>query len=382
MRLGIDATNIGGGGGITHLKEVINAVTNNDNLYGITEIIVFSSHNVLNEIADNSILKKVSYKSLNQGLIERVKFQIFSYDKEINKYCDILFSLTGDYIGKFKPIIGMSQNMLLYERDIWSDIKSPKEIMRFWLNFQKQKRCFKNSSGIIFISEYAKQYINNALEINNKQQKVIYHGISPQFKGDVQVQKDISEYSFKNPFNFLYVSTIHVYKNQWNVVRAISNLRQKGFPISLTLVGGVIFKPAGDLLSSIIEELDPEKKFVENKGNVPYSKITEEYNNALGIIFASNCENMPNILIESMSSGKPIVCSNKAPMPEFLKTNGFYFDPKDVESLENSIIDFLMQPLKRESMAKKNIQEVKKYSWGKTASETLSFIQYIFNNNL
>ena len=36
-------------------------------------------------------------------------------------------------------------------------------------------------------------------------------------------------------------------------------------------------------------------------------------------IFASTCENMPNILIEGMSSGLPILCSNYLPMPEFLK---------------------------------------------------------------
>ena len=46
---------------------------------------------------------------------------------------------------------------------------------------------------------------------------------------------------------------------------------------------------------------------------------------------------MPNILIEAMSSGLPIVCSSFPPMPEFLKEFGIYFDPENVESLQNSI---------------------------------------------
>ena len=62
----------------------------------------------------------------------------------------------------------MSRNMLLYERDIWIDIKSPIEILRFWLNFKKQEKCFKSSKGIIFISKYAKDYISNQLHLENK----------------------------------------------------------------------------------------------------------------------------------------------------------------------------------------------------------------------
>lgn len=379
MRLGIDASNIGGGGGITHLKEILKSFSYSNEVFGITEIVVFSSQKVLDEIDDTSLISKISFPEFNRGLLRRVKFQIHGYDKEIKLRCDILFSIAGDYIGKFQPLVGMSRNMLLYERDIWREIKSPKEVLRFWLNFKKQQRCFTNASAIIFISEYAKQHANKVLDINNKEQIIIPHGVSSQFKGKVQKQKDISKYNFETPFNFLYVSTIHVYKNQWNVVKAIANLRQKGYPLTLTLVGGIIFEPAGKLLRSTIEEVDSKKEFIFFKGHIPYSQIAEEYKNASGIIFASHCENMPNILMESMASGVPIVCSNKAPMPEFLKDNGFYFDPKDVQSIELAIKDFLLSPETREFMAKNNIQEIKTYSWDKTAKETFSFLSEVYS---
>lgn len=378
MRLGIDASNIGGGGGITHLKEILKFGSELSNKYSISEIIVFSSHKVLNELADNEILTKVSFPEFNKGLLSRIKFQLIHYDKEIQSRCDILFSLTGDYIGKFKPVVGMSRNMLLYERDIWREIKKPKEVLRFWINFKKQKRCFKNASGIIFISEYAKQYANKVLALEGKLQKNIPHGVSAQFNGLVKDQKDIAMYSFENPFNFLYVSTVHVYKNQWNIVRAISNLRKKGYPLTLTLVGGVIYEPAGELLRKTIEELDLNQEFIKSKGHIPYSEIASEYLSASGIIFASSCENMPNILMESMASGVPILCSNKAPMPEFLKKNGVYFNPKDVVSIENSILDFIKQPLERERMALNSLKEIKNYSWEQTAKETFTFISEVY----
>lgn len=377
MRIGIDASNIGGGGGVTHLKEIL---ANLPELKEIEKVTVFASQKVLKQLSEVDHIKKITFPALNKGLLNRVVFQLWDYDKHLKQHCDILFSVTGDYLGRFKPVVGMSQNMLLYERNIWKEIKQPKEIMRFWLNFLKQWRCFSNASGIIFISQYAKKYVSNKLNLKNKEISIIHHGISPRFQGKVRKQFSIDNYSEKNPFKLLYVSTVHVYKHQWNLVEAVDLLRKKGYPIVLDLVGGVIFKPAGKKLEKVIQEIDPHHKFIHYHGHVPYDKIDEFYKKADGIVYASTCENMPNILIESMASGLPIVCSNKQPMPEFLKENGFYFDAKNVDSISNAIEEMFLNPEKRESMAKRNFEEVKKYSWEITANETFSFLEEIYTS--
>lgn len=379
MKIGIDASNIGSGGGVTHLKEILVNFEKDYFSQKITSIVVFSSNKVLDQIIEDIFIEKVTFPDLNAGLFSRIKFQLFKYDQEIAKRCDILFSITGDYTGSFKPTIGMSRNMLLYERDIWREIKSPKEIIRFWLNFKKQQKCFKNAKGVIFISEYAKKYASQVLSIKEKNKTIIHHGISSRFLGQTKIQKHINQYSFDNPYKFLYVSTVHVYKNQWNVVKVISKLREEGFPVVLNLVGGVIFKPAGKKLFKAIDEVDPEKEFVFFKGNVDYDKIDEFYKNTDGIIYASTCENMPNILIESMASGIPIACSNKEPMPEFLKKGGYYFDAKSIHSIFTTLKLFLISPEEREINSKENLGVINGFSWKKTSKETFEYIIKIFN---
>lgn len=376
MKIGIDASNIGGGGGVTHLKEILVHLPTQKK---IEKVVVFASQKVLDQLPTDNVIQKITFPAFNKGLLHRVGFQLWGYDKHIKQYCDILFSITGDYLGNFKPVVGMSRNMLLYERDIWKEIKQPKEIMRFRLNFLKQRRCFSNASGIIFISQYAKNYVSKKLKLKNKQIAVIHHGISPRFKGKVSKQFSIENYSPDNNLKLLYVSTVHVYKHQWNVIKAVALLREKGYPVELDLVGGVIFKPAGKKLEKTIQETDPQHKFIHYHGHVPYDKIDEFYKKADGIVYASTCENMPNILIESMASGLPIICSNKQPMPEFLKESGYYFDAKNVESIANAIEEMLLNPEKRETLAKKNIEEVKKYAWEGTADETFNFIKKIHN---
>jgi len=377
MILGIDASNIGGGGGVTHLKEILAYLPSQKKN---KKVVVFASQKVLNQLPEDNVIKKITFPAFNKGLLRRLRFQLWGYDKHIKQNCDILFSITGDYLGNFKPVVGMSRNMLLYERNIWREIKQPKEIIRFWLNYKKQKRCFRNASGIIFISQYAREYVSKNLNLQNKQITVIHHGISPRFKGEVCEQLSIESYSVENPFKLLYVSTVHVYKHQWNVVEAIARLRQKGYPVELDLVGGIIFKPAGKKLEKTIQETDPQNKFIHNHGHCPYEEIDKFYKYSDGIIFASTCENMPNILIESMASGIPIASSNKQPMPEFLKENGFYFDAHKVDSIVEALIEFLDSPQKREINAINALNEASKYSWKDTSSHTFEFLNFIYKN--
>ena len=70
---------------------------------------------------------------------------------------------------------------------------------------------------------------------------------------------------------------------------------------------------------------------------------------------------MPNILIESMASGLPIVCSDKQPMPEFLGKNGFYFNAKSVDSIVDAIERMLLNPTERYNTTSNNQKAVKKY---------------------
>ncbi|MBS9461265.1 glycosyltransferase family 4 protein [Flagellimonas sp. 389] len=385
IRIGIDATNIGGGGGITHLKEIIEAYDSDFFKGKISSIVIFGSSKTLNNLCEINTFEKQTFSLLNKGVPQRIVYQIRDFDNNIESCkIDVLLSLTGDYVGSFKPVIAMSRNMLLYEREIWREIKSAKEILRFWLNFQKQKRCFKNATGIIFISEYAKKTISSKLNLKGKKICIIHHGISQKFIKNAREQKSILSYSFSKPFRLLYVSTVHVYKHQWNVVKAISVLRKKGYPVALDLVGGVIFKRAGDLLENTISQADPRKEFINYHGDVEYSIIHEFYNKSDGLIFASTCENMPNILLESMASGLPIACSDKQPMPEFLKENGFYFDSYNVGSIIVALEKMLLDESTRNVMIKNNLIEINKYSWKDTSKKTfLNVIQnYKQNKNV
>ena len=373
MRIGIDASSIVDGGGFNHLNQfLINYLFLNET--SVERLNIYASKKVLENLPNSPKFSKRNFRLLNRSRFCRIFFQMFLFDSILKKECDILFSVTGDYTGNFRPYVGMSQNMMLYERVFWGEIKSLQERAKFYFNFKRQQKCFNNAEGIIFLSNYAKKHITKVLDLKNKTSMIIHHGISNKFISSKSVIKTLKSYTEKAPFRFLYISTIHVYKNQWNVVEAVSKLRIKGYPVQLTLIGDIIYKPSGNLLNKAIKNVDPNHQFIEHILNVPHNEISEFYQNHDGIIFASSCENMPNILLESMGSGKPIACSNKSPMDEFLKDGGIYFNARSVNSIFITLEKTLKSLKSFEALNHKNKEELKKYTWNKTSEETIDFI--------
>lgn len=375
LRIAIDATSIVNTGGLTHLYEILNNYEEKANP-AINIIIIIGSNKVLNSLPKKNIFKNKTSFLLNSNKFFRLIYQIFLMDFFLKKNADILFSLSGDFIGRFNPVVGMSQNMLLYERKFWGEIKSFKEKAKLFINFKRQQKCFKKSSGIIFISNYAKKYVSDILSLTEKKTSVIHHGISERFVFKNNLKKSLKNYSFENPFKFIYVSTVHVYKNQWNVIEAIANLRDIGQPVSLTLIGSIIYKPSGKRMISIMKDRDPKNEFINYIEEVEYNKIQNFYSSHDGIIFASSCENMPNILIESMGSGLPIACSEKMPMPEFLGDDGIYFNPTLIESIQEALIN-LIRNLPLIEKRTNNLKKLKNFSWRDTSKKTFSFISNI-----
>lgn len=372
MKVFIDASNLITGGGVSHIIGII------DNLdaerQGVEKIVVFSNSRTLSLLPEKELLIKKTHKWLNGNLFMRILWRVFKLDNEIRKNdCDALFIPSGIYRGHFHPNIVMPRNMLIY------DEKERKRFGFSWQYFKHvvleivQTKSIKNSDGIIFISEYSKKFISEKIKIKDIPSKTIYHGVSTEFRKEPEKQKDIKEFNEKNPIKILYVSTVFPYKHQWIVVKAVNELKKEGFPVELHLVGGGE-KKSIEKLNKLIELYDEKREFLKYHGNTEYKKIKDFYHSSDLFVYSSTCETMPNILIEAMSSGLPIACSNYEPMPEILKDGGIFFDPTSVKETKEAMSELINNPSKRENLAKTAFEISKEFNWIKCSEETFSFL--------
>jgi glycosyltransferase involved in cell wall biosynthesis len=378
--IGIDATNIRHGGGRTHLVEMLR--TSYPLEEGIAKIIVWGSSETLALLDEKSWLKKVSPRLLNQGFFRRIFWQRFKLSAEARALgCDLLFIPGGSYSGNFQPVVAMSQNLLPFE---WIELRrygfSWLTLRLIFLRFY-QGRTFRNANGTIFLTQYAKKTVKKSVGKFKGLVAVVPHGLSSRFIIPPRLQKDISSYSLNKPYHLLYVSTIDEYKHQWNVVEAVAKLRQMtGFPLKLKLVGS-FYPPALQKLHASFKYFDPARDWVSHVENVSYENIHDIYKNSDAAIFASSCENMPNILLEYMASGLPIACSNKGPMQEILGEYGEYFDPIFPDSILRAIHNLIKSPLLREKLAEGLFERASLYSWLRCSRNTLDFFKKVIYFN-
>ncbi len=375
MILGIDASNIRGGGGVTHLVELLKAAKPNE--YGFEKVFVWGGKLTVDKIQEKSWLEKVEEPFLNKGLPFRVYWQKLLLSKRaVAAKCDILFIPGSSYSGSFKPFVTLSQNLLPFEA---------KEMKRYGLSWQLvrllllrivQSKTFLSADGVIFLTEYAKSCISKVIGKTKGQVRIIPHGINLRFDNPVKLQRKISSYTKENPFRILYISMIDMYKHQGNVSEAISDLLTKGFHLRLDLVGPS-YSPALKKLNAKLDELKLKFKDlpIYYQDSVPHEELGKWYSEADIFVFASSCENMPIILMESMVAGLPIASSNFGPMPEVLQKDGVYFNPENPNSISDAILKLLESTELRTNIAASAYKRSKSYNWQSCANETFQFLK-------
>ncbi|TGK21408.1 glycosyltransferase family 4 protein [Leptospira kmetyi] len=376
MVLGIDASNIRGGGGVTHLVELLNAAE--PDRYDFKEVQIWGGSSTLQRINDKPWLKKNYEPLLDKSLLYRVFWTRFILGNRLKATkTDILFVPGGTYLGNFKPFVAMSQNLLPFE---WMEIKRygfSNKLFRFLILFLIQSITFKRADGTIFLTSFARDVVLKKVRLLLERTTVVYHGIHEKFFYKPRVQHDLSHFSVQKPLRILYVSFIGEYKHQWNVVRAVSSLRKDGYPVALDLIGTPDEpRPLAKLKQAMLEE-DPNGDYIRYFSSIPYSTIQKKYIEADLFVFASSCETFGQIVTEAMASGLPIVCSNLSAMPEILKNAGAYFNPVDVSSLVKALQTMLNSKKDRIDSSKKAYQLAKKFSWKKAADETFEFLKRI-----
>jgi glycosyltransferase involved in cell wall biosynthesis len=374
MILGIDATNIRTGGGLTHLKEVLSSATPSQ--YGFDKVVVWSSQATLDKLPNLDWLNKQSHPYLNKGFLASFFFQIVMLSKMAKqKKCNLVFVPGGTFLGSFNPFVTMSQNMLPFEFKEASRFKSFSVKLHFLILFFLQSFTFKRANGIVFLTNYALNFISKKIKLNVKKNIIIPHGISKEFLNHPKNQIDIENYSKENPFKILYVSIVTAYKHQWNVAEAVLKLHQEGFPIQLSLIGPYTNESISKL--SVFLQKKENVKVINYLGSIPHEELSNFYKEADAFVFASTCENMPIILIEAMTAGLPIACSEKQPMPEVLEDAGIYFDATNSESIYNGIKQLLLDSNQRQLIATKAFEKTKNYTWKNCSNNTFQYLQNI-----
>ena len=374
MKLGIDASNLRSGGSLTHLANLLAAAE--PRAHGIERVVVWAWSGLAERLPARDWLELRHEPALDAALPARLHWQRRALPRLARAACDLLFAPGGSAPHRFAPTVAMSQNMLPFEYRELARYGASPMALRLALLRISQARSFRRCEGMIYLTDYARRGIEARIG-THPHSAVIPHGVDDRFRIAPRPARALEACSAADPLRLLYVSIVDAYKHQWQVAEAVAQLRAEGLPLAIDFVGPA-YPPSLRRLRAAIARLDPRGGFLRCVGAVAHESLPERYRRAELFVFASSCENMPNILLEAMAGGLPVACSRRGPMPEVLGATGELFDPEDPISISAALRRLAGDPALRERCASAAHERARDYSWERCARETLGFLRGVW----
>jgi len=294
----------------------------------------------------NILNKKVSKEYISKG----------DYDIFHPTYYDSYFL---DYLDK-KPFVLTIHDMI---HEIYSDMFPLKD-----KTSKGKKLLAQKATKIIAVSENTKKDIIRFFGIDTNKIEVIYHGTpfvinnSSSDKINIDLPKKY----------ILFVGSRGGYKNFYLFIETITPLLIKDSKLKVVCVGGGNFKEIEKEKFKRLNIIDKIYQYSVNDNILAYI-----YQKAVAFVFPSLYEGFGIPILESFACGCPVICSRTSSLPEVAGDATIYFDPTDKLSMSNNIRKVIYDDDLRKQLINKGNEQVKKFTWEKTAKQTKKIYENI-----
>ncbi len=228
------------------------------------------------------------------------------------------------------------------------------------------------SSYLIVPSNFWRDYIIKKYLYPSQKIITTYEAVDPNFfKSSLRAKRGnprISNY-------LIYTGNLYPHKNIEVVLKALKKLPNLKLKI---ICARSFFSEKIEKQISILK-LHQQVQFL---GYVPDNKFPQIYQKALALVHPSFLEGFSLTGLEAMALSCPVIAANASCLPEIYEDSALFFDPKDPADLVKQIKLLQNSPDLREKLIALGKKQVAKYSWSKTATETLNFYQKIINLRL
>jgi glycosyltransferase involved in cell wall biosynthesis len=371
LHLGIDGSNLRSGGPITHVTELLRHARPAS--HGIARVTVWGGTATLARIPDQPWLTRVHVPQLDRPLPWRVAWQLLRRPR-LTRRCDVLFAPGVTPAGGFEPYVSISQNMQPFDGRERARYPFSWAAIRLWLLRWLQARAFRKSAAVIFLTDFARDWIGTKSGVSTGRSSVIPHGVSDGFRQPPRPARPLASYSEADPFRIVYVSDFYVYKHHGTIAEAVCRLREERLPVLLELIGAPVEPAVVRRLHETLARHPAAAQAVRIISPMPHDELPRVYRDAGAFVFASTCENLPLTLIEAMASALPIAAAAERPMTDILGDGAVYFDAEDPESATDALRALAVDPQLRERLARANYEASAAYSWRRCADETFALL--------
>lgn len=232
------------------------------------------------------------------------------------------------------------------------------------------RRVGRISDLILTVSEASRRDVIKHLDIPDssaKKVKVVYNGVSSDFSPTKKMSHPTKDDNRKR--RLLYVGRADPYKNLCVLVEALAILRNNSsFPVTLTVAGSKDERyPEAENLARELGLTDA----INWTGYLTRDNLVDLYRTADVLVHPSRYEGFGLQILEAMSCGLPVVCSNAASLPEVAGDAAMAVSPNDVDGYVRSISRILEDEGTRERLVQAGFVQAAGFTWKNSAEATL-----------
>ncbi|HYK07945.1 MAG TPA: glycosyltransferase family 1 protein [Candidatus Eisenbacteria bacterium] len=247
-----------------------------------------------------------------------------------------------------------------------------------------QKRSLRKIGNIITDSKSSKKDIETLLHIKPERIDSIYLAADEHFykMQDTEYKTQVKN-KYKLPDSFvLYVGDATPNKNLPTLVKAV--LRTT---IPLVMVGKSLVDESVDVSNKWAKDIKEVRALqkansqqIRFLGFVDDEDLIALYNLASVFVMPSLYEGFGLPILEAMQSGCPVITSSKGSLREVAGDSAYIVDSYDVSAMAQAIQKVIGDRQLAKKLSQKGLLQAKKFSWEKTANQTVDVYKKVTQN--
>lgn len=247
------------------------------------------------------------------------------------------------------------------------------------LNPVIERRVIEGSDHVVVGSEFARRQLARELGVRTDHISVVPYGVDARFAPGPRRPDLVARYGLQGKTVVLFLGGLKGRKNLFRLLEIWRDVAPAHRETRLMVAGD------GPLLAALRERagrlgLSDQALFT---GYVPEADKVAHYNLADIFLFPSAMEGFGLAVGEAMSSGLPVVASDRGSIPEVLVDGegGFLCDPERPQSFVARLQLLLSDPALREKCGRANVERAERFfRWERCARETLRVYERVLED--
>ncbi|MFA6006385.1 MAG: glycosyltransferase family 1 protein [Candidatus Paceibacterota bacterium] len=243
----------------------------------------------------------------------------------------------------------------------------------------KLAAMIKNCRKFIAVSEFTKRDLVQYTNLAPEKISVIYEAANSDFYPDADRVHVERVYGLTN--FILCVGQLQPRKNTLGLIEAYAGLPaslRKNF--SLVFVGQYREREYKEKVEALIKKLRVNDHIVF-LGGMKQAEMRKLYSCAYISTFPSLFEGFGLPVVESIACGTPVIVSNTSSLPEVAGTSCLLVDPHNVSQISATLERVLLDQTLYQNLKNNISQDAGRFSWKKTAEETLQTYDSILSDH-